>query len=260
MRPWALVTGASSGIGRELAGLAAADGHSLVLVARSWGPLEALGRDLALRHGTEVLLLPMDLCGRDAADVLARELELRSIVPTLLINSAGLGAYGLHRDLALDAEQALLEVNVVSLTRLTKLLLPAMLARRAGRILNVASTAAFLPGPYMAVYYASKAYVLHYSEALAQELKGSGVTVTALCPGPTPTRFQARAGMPAARLRRLSLATTGVEQVARAGYRALLRGRPVVVPGVLNALLVQSLRWLPRRLVTAAAGRLARPR
>jgi short-subunit dehydrogenase len=259
VRPWALVTGASSGIGLELARLAAADGHDLVLIARRRDALEALAAELRARHGCASLVLPMDLAPRAAADEVAAALASRGIVPALLVNNAGVGAWGLHRDLPLEAEQELLDLNVVTATRLVKRLLPGMLARGSGRILNVASTAAFQPGPWMAVYYASKAYLLHYSEALAHELAGSGVTVTALCPGPTPSGFQSRAGMRASALLRGLLPATSAAFVARVGYRAARRGRRVAIPGLLNRLLVQALRFTPRRLATAVAARATGP-
>ena len=259
MARWALVTGASQGIGLELARLAAVDGYGLVLVARSQDRLEALAIELR-RSGGEALTLGLDLSRRDAAERLVEWLGGRGIVPELLCNNAGIGAYGLHRDVPLAAEQELLDLNVVTLTRLTKLLLPAMLARRSGRILNVASTAAFQPGPYMAVYYASKAYVLSYSEALGYELRGTGITVTALCPGPTVSGFQERAVMRRARMvQGALLPLDSPAAVARAGYRGLLAGRPVVIPGLANWLLAESVRLAPRRLVTAISAWMSRP-
>ncbi len=259
MRPWALVTGASSGIGRELALLAAADGHDLVLVARGGAILATVAESLRARHGCTVIVLPMDLARRDAADALADELARRGVVPAFLANNAGVGAWGRHQDLELAAELDVLDLNVVAATRLLKRLLPGMLARGSGRILNVASTAAFQAGPWMAVYYASKAYLLHYSEALAEELAGSGVTVTALCPGPTPTGFQAAAGMAASRGLRGLVPHTDAARVARAGYEAARRGQRLVVPGLVNRLLVQALRWVPRRVANAVAARANRP-
>lgn len=261
IRRWALVTGASGGIGAELARLAAADGYHLVLVARNADLLAALAAELTTRHSVEVLGLTLDLARREAANELVARLAARAIVPDLLINNAGVGLYGLHRDTGLEAELALIDLNVVTLTRLTKRLLPEFLARGSGRILNVASTAAFQAGPYRAVYYASKAYVLSYSEALAHELKGTGVTVTALCPGPTLTGFQARAGA-----RRAPAILAGLvpamsaAAVARVGYRALLAGRRIVIPGLVNRLLVASLRLTPRRVATAVIASIGRPR
>ncbi len=258
---WALITGASGGIGREFARLAAADGYDLILVARSAPALGALATELGTRHPIEVLPIPLDLARRESAAELIARLAARAIVPEILINNAGVGSYGLQRDTRLEDELALIELNIGTLTRLTKRLLPEFLARGSGRILNVASTAAFQPGPYMAAYYASKAYVLSYSEALAWEVRGSGVTVTTLCPGPTATGFQARAGM-----RRPKAIAGGLvpiaeaAPVARAGYRAMLAGKGLVIPGPTNRLLVESLRVMPRRLATAGVAWISRPR
>lgn len=260
MTRWALVTGASRGIGLELSRLAAKDGYHLVLVARSGDELDAHAAEFRRRFSVEVLTLPLDLAARSAADAVADSLAARGIVPDLLLNNAGIGAYGLHREIALEAEQEVLDLNVVTLTRLTKRLLPGMLARGSGRILNVASIAAFQPGPYMAVYYASKAYVLSYSEAIAHELAGTGVTVTALCPGPTRSGFQARAVMRAARIVNGSLVPMAAAgSVAAVGYRALLAGRRVVIPGLVNRLAAWSVRLVPRRLATAIAARISAP-
>ena len=258
---WALLTGASSGIGRELARLCAADGYHLVLVARTAEALEPLAAELKLAHPIEVLALGLDLARREAANELIARLAARALVPEILVNNAGVGLYGLHQDVRLEEEIALIDLNVVTLTRLTKRLLPEFLARGSGRILNVASTAAFQPGPYMSVYYASKAYVLSYSEAIAEEVQGSGVTVTVLCPGPTATAFQARAGLRgAARILGGLVPIADAASVARAGYRGMLAGRRLVIPGFTNRLLVQALRLLPRRLATAAVARVSRKR
>ena len=256
MRPWALVTGASQGIGLALARLAAADGYRLVLVARDAGRLKEIERELAAGHATEVLGVALDLGEPRSVPTLLSLLRARAIVPELLINSAGVGLYGRHAETPAAADEQLLAVNVVAPTALTRGLLPELLRRGSGRILNVASTAAFVPGPYMAVYYASKAYVLSYSEALAEELKGSGVTVTALCPGPTATAFQARAGLTRRRLEPAGDPAT----VARAGYRALKAGRRVCIPGLRNRLWTALGRALPRGWVSAALARRFKPR
>jgi uncharacterized protein len=258
---WALVTGASGGIGAEFARLAAADGYHLALVARSAAPLAALAAELGARHGVEALPIVLDLARRGAIEALLQPLAARAIVPELLINNAGVGLYGLHAETPLADELALIELNVVALVELTKRLLPALLARGRGRILNVASTAAFQPGPYMSVYYASKAFVLSYSEALAYELRGSGISVTALCPGPTVSGFQAGARMRRALVIMGGLIPLGEPRaVARAGYQGLLAGRGVVIPGLVNRLLVASLRLTPRRLATASVAFVSRPR
>jgi len=179
-------------------------------------------------------------------------LKQAAVQVDVLVNNAGYGTSGPFETTELRTELDLLQVNVVALTHLTKLLLPAMLAAKRGRILNVASTAAFQPGPFMAVYYASKAYVLSFSEALAEELSGTGVTVTTLCPGPVPTGFQARAGVDLKKVVRTPLVMDAAA-VARAGYVGLMKGKRLVVPGLGNKLLVQSERFAPRRLVTKIA-------
>jgi len=257
-RRWALITGASSGIGRELATLCAADGHSVVLVARRSGLLESLAAELAARYRVETCAIPLDLRDRAAVEELTRALERRAIVPSILINNAGVGLFGLHADVALEDELGLVDLNIASVVALTKRLLPGLRALGQGRIMNVASIASFVPGPYMAVYYATKAFVLSYSEALAYELAGSGVTVTALCPGPTASEFQARAGVGHSVGRSL-VRMARADAVARSGYRAMQAGRRVVVPGFANRVMVAMLRILPRRLVTAAVAAMSRP-
>jgi len=191
----ALVTGASSGIGLELARLFAAGGYGLVLVARSGGKLEELANELRNRHGVDVRVMAIDLARPESSEELVRELEQAGVAVDVLVNNAGFATFGPFAETHLRAELEELQLNVVTLTHLTKKLLPGMLARRRGGVLNVASTAAFQPGPLMAVYYASKAYVLSFTEALAEELRGTGVTISALCPGPTVTGFQKRAAM-----------------------------------------------------------------
>ena len=253
--PTALVTGASSGIGLELATLLARDRHNLVFVARRRDRLEAIGRGLTEEIGVSVAILAHDLAQPEAPPAIAHELAERGLAIDILVNNAGFGVYGPFTETPLEKELAMIEVNVTALTHLTKLLLPGMIQRRRGRILNVASTAAFQPGPLMAVYYATKAYVLSFTEALANELAGSGVTVTALCPGPTVTEFQKEAGLEMTRLFRSPLVMQAPE-VARAGYEGMLRGKPIVIPGAGNRALVQALRVSPRRLVTAIARRI----
>ena len=255
--PYCLVTGASSGIGREIARLLAAEKHKLILVSRDGVRLEALAAELRA-GGTLVEVMPADLSAHQAADTLVESVQRRGLTVGTLVNNAGFGVFGDHSQTALADEQQMLDLNVTALTRLTKLLLPAMLARGEGRILNLASIAAFLPGPHMAVYYATKAYVLSYSQALAEELRGSGVTVTALCPGLTESGFVDKAGMQASALVRGKRLPTSRE-VAVYGVAAMQRGERVAVHGWRNRLLAFVLRLMPRNLVTRAVARFSRP-
>jgi short-subunit dehydrogenase len=254
--PTALITGASSGIGLELASVAARDRHDLVLVSRNRERLESIGRGLAEEYGVRVSVIAKDLAHPEAAAELAAELASRGIPVDVLVNNAGFGVYGFFSETHIEDEIAMIEVNVAALTRLTKAFLLGMLERRRGGILNVASTAAFQPGPIMAVYYATKAYVLSFTEALASETAGSGVRVTALCPGPTRTGFQNRAGFRPIPLLRGPLMGKNAGAVARAGWEGLKKGKRVVVPGFANQLLVQAERVTPRRVVTAIIQRL----
>ncbi len=258
-RPIALVTGASSGIGLELATLLARDRHDLVFVARSRERLEDIGKGLREEFGVTVTVIARDLADPDSARAVVQEVESRGFSIDVLVNSAGLGIYGFFAETPLARELAMIQVNLVAVTELTKRLLPGMLQRRRGRILNLASTAAFQPGPLMAVYYATKAYVLSFSEALANETAGTSVTVTALCPGPTLTEFQKQAGLEETRLFRSPL-VLDARSVALAGYRGMLRGKRVVVPGFGNKLLVAAERVTPRRLVTAITRRIQETR
>jgi hypothetical protein len=244
----ALVTGASGGIGEELARLFAADGHDLVLVARSRDKLESLAGELESKHGVEANVLASDLSRPEAPREIFDELGRAGVRVDALVNNAGFGSYGPFAETDLRQELELLQVNVVALTHLTKLFLPGMVARREGYVCNVASTAAFQPGPLMAVYYASKAYVLSLSEALANECEGTGVRVSALCPGPTETGFVAAAGMQDSKL--FDRGAMTAREVAEAGYRGLLAGKTVVIPGFRNALVARTVGLFPRALVT----------
>lgn len=249
----ALVTGASSGIGLELARLFAADGHDLVLVARRGDALKQLAAELGSRHGVRATVIAADLADPIGPAEIARSVEAAGLEIEFLVNNAGYGMHGRFAQADAAEELAMLQVNVVALTHLTSLFLPAMLARGRGRVMNVASTAAFQPGPLMAVYYASKAYVLSFTEALAEEVRGTGVTVTALCPGPTTSGFQARARMEAARLVRINPFMADAASVAAAGYAGLMRGKRIVIPGIANKLLAQSVRFAPRVFATKVA-------
>lgn len=253
----ALVTGASSGIGRSIAEQFAKDGVNLIISARNQAQLEALAAQWRSQYRIQVTPIAADLAQPGAAQALYEAIESRGLALHYLVNNAGHGSFGLFAESPLDYELAMMRVNMEALTVLSKRLLPALIARR-GKILNVASTAAFQPGPYMAVYYATKAYVLSFSEALAAELADSGVTVTALYPGPTASGFQDKAAMHASALvngKRLPSAET----VGIAGYRAMLAGKRVYIHGTLNCLLAQSIRFTPRKLVTWMVKLMSRP-
>ena len=249
-RQTALVTGASSGIGLELARELAAGGYDLVLVARGEKKLEELAAEVRDRHGITARVIPKDLSDPKSPDELFQEIEAAGVAVDVLVNNAGFATFGPFAETDLARELEELQVNVVALTHLTKKLLPGMLSRRRGGVLNVASTAAFQPGPLMAVYYATKAYVLSFSEALAEELRGTGVTVSVLCPGPTATGFAARADMQDSGLFKGMLAVSDARSVARAGYEGFRAGKRIVIPGLLNKVGAQSIRLTPRGLAT----------
>lgn len=243
-----LITGASGGIGLELAHLFAADGHALILVARDRAKLDHLSQTLSKKHGVEALVVPTDLSVPGAASELVRILRQQNKVPQILVNNAGFGHFGEFQTTPWDRESSMVQLNITALTELTKGFLPDMLAAKHGRILNVASTAAFQPGPFMAVYYATKAYVLSFSEALFEEMRGTGVTVTTLCPGPTTSGFQEAAQLNASRLMNSAFATA--TSVARAGYLGVMRGKRLVVPGLMNKIQTTLVsHFLPRSLV-----------
>jgi len=254
-RSGSIVTGASSGIGLEIARLLAADGYDLLLVASGEKKLLEVAARFSEEFGRPAAALAVDLARPDGARSLLDEVERRGLFVEVLVNNAGFGVYGPFATADLARTLEMIQVNVTSLAELTRGVLPGMTARGSGRILNVASTAAFQPGPLMAVYYATKACVLSFSEALANELSGTGVTVTALCPGPTRTAFQERAGLKASPLA-AGLLVGDARRVAKAGYRGMLRGRRVVVPGLANKVMMQAVRFSPRRLVTAVARRI----
>jgi len=240
--PTTLITGASSGIGLELARIFAQNGHSLILAARNQKRLEEIAAELKS--------VPVQIVAKDLSRIGAAE-ELFQVAPKcdILVNNAGYGVYGKFAETPLADELGMMQLNMRTLVILTKLYLPAMIAARNGRIMNVASTAAFQPGPLMAIYFATKAFVLSFSEAIANELKGTGVTVTALCPGPTATGFQERGKMENSGLVKGKKIMDG-RTVAEAGYRALMAGKTIEIPGFQNKLLTQSLRVSPRAVVT----------
>jgi hypothetical protein len=243
--PSALITGASGGIGLELARVFAREGYSLVLVARSRDRLDQIAAEL---KPTPVQVIAKDLTLAGAAEEILREVPQVDV----LVNNAGFGVYGPFARMPLEEDLGMLQLNMTVLVELTKLYLPGMLAAKSGKILNVASTAAFQPGPLMALYYATKAFVLSFSEAIANELEGTGVTVTALCPGPTATGFQARTKLEKSRLFK-RMKVMDARTVAEMGYRALMSGKALAIPGMMNKVLVQSVRFSPRGMVTKIA-------
>jgi short-subunit dehydrogenase len=257
MRPVTLLTGASAGIGAALAHVFAAHGHELVLIARREQRLAELADAIAAKGHQKPVVLPFDLAQADVAERIGRELAARGLEPDIVVNNAGFGLVGSAAALDRAEQLAMIDVNVRALTDLS-LAFVGSLERHRGGILNVASVAAFLPGPGMAVYHATKAFALSFSEALHCELAVRGVRVTALCPGPVPTEFQARAGI--AGESSPALLTESAEAVAEQGYRGLKDGRRVVVPGLGNKAVTVLARLVPRALMLAALQRRNRQR
>jgi short-subunit dehydrogenase len=250
-----LITGASGGIGYELAKLFAGDHHNLILVARSADRLAEVATELQT-HGITVKTFALDLEQSVAPKFLFDQLQGQTI--DILVNNAGFGAFGKFAQMPEEEILGQINVNITALTSLTRLFLPAMVTRRSGRIMNVASTAGFQAGPLMAVYYATKAYVISFSEAIANELKDSGVTVTCFCPGATHTGFAGRAGNDKSRLFK-KLGAMPADKVALDGYRALMEGRTLAISGAHNWLVAQSTRLAPRKLVTAISRWISEP-
>jgi uncharacterized protein len=254
-----VVTGASAGIGAALARVFAAHGHDLVLIARRESKLDALADEIAAQGRPRPLVLAIDLAQPDAGARIKTELAAHGLEPEYIVNNAGFGLVGEAAQLDHAEQLAMIDLNIRSLTELSLAFADA-LARLRGGLLNVSSVAGFIPGPGMAVYYASKAYVLSFTEALHHELARRGVRVTVLCPGPVPTEFQARAGIPRIPFPRTGMPrvvgsnalTCTAEEVAEAGYEGLMRGQRVVVPGLANKAVTSIARLLPRRLVLEA--------
>jgi hypothetical protein len=252
----ALITGASGGIGYELAKLFAHDHHNLILVARSGDKLAQVAAELRAQNVT-VKTIAIDLTAPPAPKSLFDQLQSEGVSVDILINNAGFGAFGEFVQMSNEEILGQIQLNIIALTELTRLFLPPMLARRSGRIMNVASTAGFQPGPLMAVYYATKAYVISFSEALANEVRNSGVTVTCFCPGATHTGFAKRAGNDESRLfQRFGM---NVEKVALDGFRAVMEGRGLAISGLHNWLIAQSTRFAPRKMVTAVSRWISEP-
>ena len=250
--PAALITGASGGIGYELAKLFAKDHHDLALVARNGPRLAQVADELQRQFKITVKTLALDLTEPSAPLALFAQLQSAGVAVDVLVNNAGYGQYGEFADVPREESLGQIQLNITALTELTKLFLGPMLERGSGRIMNVASTAGFQPGPLMAVYYATKAYVISFSEALANELADKGISVTCLCPGATETAFAGRAGNDATRLFK-NLRPMDAKTVARVGYRGLIKGKTLVIPGFRNWLVAESIRVSPRKMVTAVS-------
>ena len=251
---YTLITGATSGIGYELMKLFAKDGNDLVLVARSRDKLESIKGFYSRKCGIDIVPIVKDLSRRGAAREVFDEVSGMGIEIENLVNNAGIGCYGLFHELDLSETTDLLNLNILALTELTRLMLPKMVSGNRGMVLNIASTAAFQPGPLMAAYYASKAYVLSLSEALSHELEGTGVTVTALCPGPTTTDFQRKA-----KVSRTNVANRfrmSAAAVAEEGYRGMMNGKSIVVAGPFNKAIPVISKLVPRFVVTRAVKKL----
>jgi short-subunit dehydrogenase len=256
-RPIALITGASAGIGVALAREAANDGHDLILVARRREPMEALAAELKLM-GAGVTVIPADLNRPGAAAALMGTVEQRGLAIHTLINNAGLGDAGRFDQENPGKILSMLQVNIIALTELTRLVLPQMVARKHGKVMLLASLAAFQPGPGMAVYYATKAYVLSFGRAIGHELRGTGVTITTLCPGPTTSEFAEVANMQGVALFEGPVPVMTAAEVARQGYAALKAGRPQIITGVINRITAISTRFTPTPILLTIAGRLNR--
>jgi short-subunit dehydrogenase len=246
LRPVTVITGASAGIGVALARVFARNGHALALVARREDRLRALADEIAATGAPKPIVIVADLAAPGAARAIGEALAAEGAEPQFMVNNAGFGMVGLASARDRDEQLAMIDVNVRALTALSLAFIDS-LERQRGGLLNVGSMAGFLPGPGMAVYYASKAYVLSFSEALHSELKSRGVRVTVLCPGPVPTEFAARAGLSSGLAP--GLLTQSAERVAEAGYRGLMRGDRMVVPGLANKLITILIRIVPRRLL-----------
>lgn len=257
MKQWALITGASSGIGLHLAACFAKDGISLLLCARNQAKLAQLAADWTEKYKVDVMVIASDLSKPNAAQELIETVKAQQIEITYLVNNAGVGTYGLFQNTPAEATTRMLRLNMEALTVLCSGFMPDLLKTK-GKILNVASTAAFQPGPYMAAYYATKAYVLSFSEALAEELANSGVAVCTLCPGPTASGFQAEANMQKSALVQGKRMPSS-EEVAVKGYAAMKRNQRVYIHGALNWTMAQSIRFTPRSWATKVVKFISKP-
>jgi uncharacterized protein len=242
----ALVTGASSGIGKAFAEVLAKEGYNLVLIARREKRLKAVKKDLEEKHNVTVMVIAKDLAAHDSTEMVFSLLQKKKLTVDILINNAGFGDYGFFLDRDWGKQKQMIQLNIIALTHFTKLFAQEMVKNGSGRIVNVASIASFFPGPLMSVYYATKSFVLHFSEALANEVRESGVTVTALCPGVTESEFQVAADMKRSKVARGGFPTS--MDVALFGYKAMMRGDVVAIYGWKNKMIVFLARVLPRSL------------
>jgi uncharacterized protein len=251
MRKTALITGASNGLGVEFAKIHAAKGDNLVLVARSKDKMNLLKAEIEKRHDVSVYVIGRDLSETGAPKTIYNELKTQKIHVDYLINNAGFGDFGLYEKSNWEKQLQMINLNITAVAYFTRLFLPDMIKNNYGKILNIASTASFQPGPTMSVYFATKAFVLSFSEAIANEVKGTGVTVTALCPGATATGFKTAASLDNSNLFKGEIATS--KSVAEYGYKAMMKGKTVVIHGLMNKIMAFSVRFAPRNVVTAIA-------
>lgn len=254
----ALITGASGGIGEEFCKLLAAEGFGLVIVARSEDQLNRVAGVLSTKHQARVIPISLDLSVREACDALAAELDDRGIVPDVVINNAGFGLHGHTAELPVHEQVAMVDLNIRAATYLSLRYLPSMLRRKRGGIINVSSIAAYMPAPYMPVYHASKSYLLSFTLGLASEYRGTGVTISALCPGYVPTGFQARANMEGLRMLKTA-PKLSAEEVARLGWEGFKRGERIIIPGLINRVMAYISHILPYQLPTGALRVLGKP-
>ena len=253
-----LITGATKGIGYELTKLFVQDSYNLVLIARDKDKLESIKDVFSKKYPSiDILIIAKDLSKPNAAFEIFYEIEKKQIIIDVLVNNAGIGDFGKFYNEDLSKIAAIMQINMIALTELTRLFLDKMVMRQKGKILNVSSMAAFQPGPYMAVYYASKAYVQSFSEAIASELEGSGISITTLCPGPTKSGFQHEVGSEDSRLAKLNLLLSS-EYVAKYGYKALHANKEVAIPGFINSSLRNTAKIIPRKTAIQVVKKLQR--
>jgi uncharacterized protein len=246
----ALITGASSGIGLEFAKTFAAAKNNLVLVARSEGKLNVIANELKISHNISVKVITADLSNMDEVQKVYDTCKTENISIDYLVNNAGFGDFGFFIESDWDKTAQMIDLNIKSLTKMCRLFIPGMVLRKAGKIMNIASTAAFQPGPTMAVYYATKSYVLFFSEAIYNELQGTGVSVTCLCPGATESGFQQAAALEESKLVKGKKLPTSKE-VAEFGYKAMMKNKMTVIHGLMNTIMATSIRFTPRKLALA---------